>query len=59
VPNEDQKLRPGQFARVTLIHEVRSNALTVPDAAIVPKGGGKALAARIAVPKKKRLVAAE
>lgn len=38
VPNEDQKLRPGQFARVTLIHEVKPDALTVPEAAIVPKG---------------------
>jgi len=38
VPNKDQKLRPGQFARVTLIHEVKPDALTVPEAAIVPKG---------------------
>ena len=38
VPNDDQKLRPGQFARVTLIHEVKPDALTVPEAAIVPKG---------------------
>ncbi len=38
VPNEDQKLRPGQFARVMLIHEVKPDALTVPEAAIVPKG---------------------
>jgi membrane fusion protein (multidrug efflux system) len=38
VPNDDQKLRPGQFARVTLIHEVKPDARTVPEAAIVPKG---------------------
>ena len=38
VPNDDRKLRPGQFARVTLIHEVKPDALTVPEAAIVPKG---------------------
>jgi membrane fusion protein, multidrug efflux system len=38
VPNKDQLLRPGQFARVTLIHELKPNALTVPEAAIVPKG---------------------
>lgn len=38
VPNKDQKLRPGQFARVILIHEVKPDALTVPEAAIVPKG---------------------
>jgi membrane fusion protein (multidrug efflux system) len=38
VPNQEQKLRPGQFARVMLIHEVKPDALTVPEAAIVPKG---------------------
>jgi len=38
VPNKEQKLRPGQFARVMLIHEVKPDALTVPEAAIVPKG---------------------
>lgn len=38
VPNEDEKLRPGQFARVSLIREVKPDALTVPEAAIVPKG---------------------
>jgi membrane fusion protein (multidrug efflux system) len=38
VPNDDRKLRPGQFARVTLIHEVKPDAHTVPEAAIVPKG---------------------
>jgi membrane fusion protein (multidrug efflux system) len=38
VPNKEQQLRPGQFARVTLIHEVKPDALTVPEAAIVPKG---------------------
>jgi membrane fusion protein, multidrug efflux system len=38
VPNVGEKLRPGQFARVTLIREVKPDALTVPEAAIVPKG---------------------
>jgi membrane fusion protein, multidrug efflux system len=38
VPNQEQKLRPGQFARVILIHEVKPDALTVPETAIVPKG---------------------
>jgi membrane fusion protein (multidrug efflux system) len=38
VPNQEQKLRPGQFARVMLIHEAKPDALTVPEAAIVPKG---------------------
>jgi membrane fusion protein (multidrug efflux system) len=58
VPNDDQTLRPGQFARVTLIHEVKPDALTVPEAAIVPKGedqyvfkvvDGKALLARVSI----------
>jgi membrane fusion protein, multidrug efflux system len=58
VPNDDQKLRPGQFARVTLIHEVKPDALTVPEAAIVPKGedqfvfkvvDGKALLSRVSI----------
>jgi membrane fusion protein (multidrug efflux system) len=57
VPN-DETLRPGQFARVTLIHEVKPDALTVPEAAIVPKGedqyvfkvvDGKALLARVSI----------
>jgi len=38
VPNKGEKLRPGQFARVILIREVKPDALTVPEAAIVPKG---------------------
>jgi membrane fusion protein, multidrug efflux system len=58
VPNVDQKLRPGQFARVTLIHQVKPDALTVPEAAIVPKGedqyvfkvvAGKALLSRVSI----------
>ncbi len=58
VPNEDRRLRPGQFARVILIHEVKPDALTVPEAAIVPKGedqfvfkvvGGKAQLSRVSI----------
>ena len=37
-PSDLPKVAPGQFARVTLIHEVKPDALTVPEAAIVPKG---------------------
>ena len=32
-------LRPGMFARVTTVFEVRPNALSVPEEAIVPQGG--------------------
>jgi membrane fusion protein (multidrug efflux system) len=32
-------LRPGMFARVTAVFEVRPNALSVPEEAIVPQGG--------------------
>jgi membrane fusion protein (multidrug efflux system) len=32
-------LRPGMFARVTAVFEVKPNALVVPEEAIVPQGG--------------------
>lgn len=38
LPNPGNKLRPGLFARVTLILERRENALVVPEQAIVPLG---------------------
>ncbi len=38
LPNPDSKLRPGLFARVSLILERRENALVVPEQAIVPLG---------------------
>ncbi len=38
VANKDRMLRPGLFARVTLILELKPNALTVPEQAIVPRG---------------------
>lgn len=38
VPNPDQKLRPGLFARVNLIYESRDNVLFVPEQALVPQG---------------------
>jgi len=38
VPNHDQRLRPGLFARVTVLLQLKEDALTVPEAAIVPQG---------------------
>ena len=38
IPNPESKLKPGLFARVTLILERRGTALVVPEEAIVPKG---------------------
>jgi membrane fusion protein (multidrug efflux system) len=61
VPNQDQRLRPGMFARVKLTLETRAAALVVPEEAIVPKGenfivfkieGGKAQAAPVKLGKR-------
>jgi membrane fusion protein, multidrug efflux system len=38
LPNPDNQLRPGLFARVNLVLERRENALVVPEQAIVPMG---------------------
>ncbi len=38
VPNEDRGLKPGMFARVTLVLEEKPDALMVPEQALVPKG---------------------
>jgi membrane fusion protein (multidrug efflux system) len=38
IPNPDDALRPGLFARVTLTLASRENALFVPDSAVVPFG---------------------
>lgn len=38
VPNKDQRLRPGLFARVTVLLQLKEDALSVPEAAIVPQG---------------------
>jgi len=38
VPNRDERLRPGMFARVQLVLARRANAVWVPEAAIVPRG---------------------
>jgi membrane fusion protein (multidrug efflux system) len=38
VPNTDQRLRPGLFARVTVFLQLKEDALSVPEQAIVPQG---------------------
>ena len=38
VPNKDQRLRPGLFARVTVLLQLKEDALSVPEQAIVPQG---------------------
>jgi membrane fusion protein (multidrug efflux system) len=38
IPNTDRLLRPGLFARVSLIIEDKPQALTIPEQAIVPRG---------------------
>jgi membrane fusion protein (multidrug efflux system) len=38
LPNPDKKLRPGMFARVTLIVEERQNAVLIPETALMPMG---------------------
>jgi membrane fusion protein (multidrug efflux system) len=38
VPNDDQRLRPGLFARVTVLLQLKEDALSVPEQAIVPQG---------------------
>jgi len=38
IPNKDKRLRPGLFARVTVILKLKEDALTVPEQALVPQG---------------------
>lgn len=38
VPNKDQRLRPGLFARVSVLLQLKEDALTVPEQAIIPQG---------------------
>ena len=38
VPNADRRLRPGLFARVTVLLQIKEDALTIPEQAIVPQG---------------------
>lgn len=39
IPNQDAELRAGQFANAVLVLKERPDALIVPEAAIVPRGG--------------------
>lgn len=41
LPNPGVRLKPGMFARVSLVIGQRENALLVPEQAIVPRGGGR------------------
>jgi membrane fusion protein (multidrug efflux system) len=41
VPNRDDRLRPGLFARVSLVYDTHPNALLIPESAIVPFGSKK------------------
>ncbi|HEV2508551.1 efflux RND transporter periplasmic adaptor subunit [Bosea sp. (in: a-proteobacteria)] len=43
IPNGDLVLKPGLFARVTVVVDKRDNALLVPETAVVPDGVGKAV----------------
>jgi membrane fusion protein (multidrug efflux system) len=38
VPNREQRLRPGLFARITVLLQLKEDALSVPEQAIVPQG---------------------
>jgi membrane fusion protein (multidrug efflux system) len=38
VPNAERLLRPGLFSRIRLVLDVRDNAITIPEEAIVPQG---------------------
>ena len=38
VPNRDQRLRPGLFARISVLLQLKEDALSVPEQAIVPQG---------------------
>jgi membrane fusion protein (multidrug efflux system) len=38
VPNKEQLLRPGLFARITVLLQLKEDALSVPEQAIVPQG---------------------
>jgi membrane fusion protein (multidrug efflux system) len=42
-PNPDGALKPGLFARVTIVTDAREDALMVPEAAVMPAGTGKAV----------------
>jgi membrane fusion protein (multidrug efflux system) len=41
VPNSNDRLRPGLFARVSLVYDTHPSALLIPESAIVPFGSQK------------------
>ena len=41
IPNPGVRLKPGMFARVMLVLDIRENALLVPEQALVPRGGDR------------------
>lgn len=41
VPNVEELLRPGLFGRVRLVLNVRDNAITIPEQAIIPLGNAR------------------
>jgi membrane fusion protein (multidrug efflux system) len=43
IPNPDLALKPGLFARVSIVTETRSDAVMVPESAVVPDGEAKAV----------------
>jgi membrane fusion protein, multidrug efflux system len=43
IPNPDLALKPGLFARVTIVVDSRENALLVPETAVMPEGTGRAV----------------
>jgi membrane fusion protein (multidrug efflux system) len=43
IPNADLTLKPGLFARVAIVTETRSDAVIVPESAVVPDGDAKAV----------------
>lgn len=56
IPNDDGRLRPGMYARITIETATRSNVLMVPEEAVIPSGndsyvfvaqGGKAAKRKI------------
>ncbi|PZN96231.1 MAG: efflux transporter periplasmic adaptor subunit [Hyphomicrobiales bacterium] len=62
VPNADLVLKPGLFARITIVVDRRENAMLIPESAVVPDGIGKIVyiveggkAKRVAVDLGKRL----
>lgn len=43
IPNQDLALKPGLFARVKITVDTREGALMIPESAIIPGAGGKAV----------------